>query len=47
MLREAYPFYHNVIPNEIWVFRAEGAKEIWVFLGEGAKWESLPLLHLA
>ena len=27
MVREAYPFYHNVIPNEIWVFRAEGAKE--------------------
>ena len=27
----AYPLYHNVIPNDV-----------WVLLGEGAKWESLP-----
>ena len=30
-MREAYPVYGNVIPNDI-----------WVFLDEGAKWESRP-----
>jgi hypothetical protein len=30
-VREAYPVYGNVIPNDV-----------WVFLGEGAKWESPP-----
>ena len=30
MVREAYPVYGNVIPNDI-----------WVFLGKGAKWKSL------